>query len=294
MGGWEYTIRALEDCCFSWAKSHRPLLLVENGWDCSEALELTAWTKVFKTVPEVGMRCSSQFKRSYNSIASIIDEIRHTAVHRRPVTQYRLDHFITAARHLAEVLEDVKCASRVADLRLELRSKIIAMDQKIDVLNDDFDKNLDGIHQRVAELNQEKWKLVRQAGFEYKLHRSLIGGLLENYVRSGFEHNHRQAPNDSTSHPMSTAVKVGTDATSSTELADGDMTEGEVVDESAGFDLYSQGYGVLRLSCALDGGPARSLFRSKSISKCDLSVQCLAILPETLCTVVGTTSWPVH
>merc|ERR1712000_625300 len=95
--------RVLEDCFYEFASVHIPSLLRHRGWQCSVAVELTEWTRIFQklasTLPRESRSCLQTILRD-------LSDLRNIAVHRRPITRSRADQLLRSVMLMAQLLQN--------------------------------------------------------------------------------------------------------------------------------------------------------------------------------------------
>jgi hypothetical protein len=69
----------LEESCFEFAQQHFPRILASKGWDCHEAVELTAWTRLISQHPP---QPAKGINKPIDELFGHLHELRHSAVHR--------------------------------------------------------------------------------------------------------------------------------------------------------------------------------------------------------------------
>ncbi|KAB8267484.1 hypothetical protein BDV30DRAFT_246544 [Aspergillus minisclerotigenes] len=152
--------QVLEEGCFDFTEKWLPSELKDNGWDCAAAVELTKWTKLFKKwspqLPDGSLQCSCP---EFHARLAEVAGIRHTAVHRAPITARAVDAFIVSAVRLTEALRDTLRTSQLVDLHLDIQAKINAMEFSKNALEGDLRRELEAIQQQGEELERKKVEL---------------------------------------------------------------------------------------------------------------------------------------
>src|ERR1700753_2523495 len=97
----------LEDACYNFGSKEMGDELQENGWDSPECVELNMWMQLFLKrtelfAPDKIKSLGKQFPAFLTAIA----QIRHTAVHRLPVSAKSIEQFMVEAGQLAMLLDD--------------------------------------------------------------------------------------------------------------------------------------------------------------------------------------------
>ena len=141
----------MEEACFTYAQRQFPRLLVKNGWDCPEAVELTKWTKLLPLY-------SGEFVTGTNTrdeLFSSLRELRHTAVHRLR-TASGVERLAKNAQLFLDALKDSDHSQRVSILRRELNKAIEELKRNKDLLEGRYLAELKEIQARRAAL--DRWE----------------------------------------------------------------------------------------------------------------------------------------
>lgn len=99
----------LEAACFKFSETHCPSLLARRKWSCPHAGELNAWTKEFRKSFELGEIPISTLAHDPKHLATTLkefDDLRHTAVHRVPISGAKLVEFINTTRDAVKMLDE--------------------------------------------------------------------------------------------------------------------------------------------------------------------------------------------
>ena len=182
--------QVLEECCFSFAMTSMPAVLVEKEWDCPAAVELTQWTKLFRRnrgryqlrelPPELRAEEAPE-------LLTMISNLRHTAVHRLPTTAKGISKLLESAMRLARILGDDLRAAQLEEVWSELNSKIKAMELNKNVLEDTVSCRLQEIQRQREELDRTEKELIRGMLKDDMDNKALVGQLLEDSVRGIFD-----------------------------------------------------------------------------------------------------------
>ncbi|EIT73342.1 hypothetical protein AO1008_04516 [Aspergillus oryzae 100-8] len=152
--------QVLEEGCFDFTKKWLPSELEDNGWDCAAAVELTKWTKLFKKwssqLPDGSLQCSGP---EFHARLAEVAGIRHTAVHRAPITARAVDAFIVSAVRLTEALRDSQRTSQLVNLHLDIQAKVNAMEFSKNALEGDLRREWEAIQRQGEELERKKVEL---------------------------------------------------------------------------------------------------------------------------------------
>ncbi|KAL7903749.1 hypothetical protein GGI35DRAFT_313802 [Trichoderma velutinum] len=95
--------RVLEDCFYEFVSVHMPSLLRHRGWQCSVAVELTEWTRIFRKVTSTLPR---ELRSGLQTILNNLSDLRNTAVHRRPISKNRAEQLLRSATQMAQLLQN--------------------------------------------------------------------------------------------------------------------------------------------------------------------------------------------
>ena len=139
----------MEEACFAYAQRQFPQLLVKNGWDCPEAVELTEWTKLLPLY-------SGEFVTRTNirdELFSSLRELRHSAVHRLRKTAGSVERLAKNTQLFLEALNDYDRSERVSNLRRELNKAIDELKRNKDLLEGRYFSELKEIQARRAALD---------------------------------------------------------------------------------------------------------------------------------------------
>ncbi|KAL4805711.1 hypothetical protein BDV18DRAFT_160600 [Aspergillus unguis] len=141
--------KLVEEACFAYAQRQFPQLLVKNGWDCPEAVELTEWTKLLPLY-------SGEFVTRTNiqdELFSSLRELRHSAVHRLRKTAGSVERLAKNTQLFLEALNDYDRSERVSNLRRELNKAIDELKRNKDLLEGRYLSELKEIQARRAALD---------------------------------------------------------------------------------------------------------------------------------------------
>lgn len=142
----------LESACYDFTRKHYPEFLIRKSWDCPEAGELTHWTRglvnEFQDNPTEAIREADNFPAALKGI----DEIRHSAVHRVPVSGRDIQRLIQKTN---VVLHMFDATGRIRDQINELDGII---ERNIHSVLDKRRKKEEILRLELGEL--EKWKRI--------------------------------------------------------------------------------------------------------------------------------------
>lgn len=142
----------LERACYDFARKHYPEFLIRKGWDCPEAGELTHWTRgliaEFRESPIKAVREADHFPLAMKGI----DEVRHSAVHRVPVS----------GRDIQRLIEKTKAVLHILDATRRICDQIDEMDEIIERnIQTVLDKRREKEEKLRLELEKlEEWKRI--------------------------------------------------------------------------------------------------------------------------------------
>lgn len=140
----------LERACYDFARKHYPEFLIRKGWDCPEAGELTHWTRgliaEFRGNPTRVVREADHFP----TVLKGIDEVRHSAVHRVPVSGRDIQRLIEKTKAVLGILDATR---RICD--------------QIDEIDEIIERNIQTVLDKRRE-KEEKLKLELEKLEEWK------------------------------------------------------------------------------------------------------------------------------
>jgi hypothetical protein len=144
--------RLVEEGCFTYAQRHFPQLLVKNGWDCPEAVELTEWIKL---LPQYSCELVTT-KKPLDELFSNLRALRHSAVHRLRKTAIGVERLAENAQLFLETLDEVDRAERVSRLRRELKTAIEELQRNKDLLEGRYLAEIKEIQTERAALDRRE------------------------------------------------------------------------------------------------------------------------------------------
>ncbi|KAF2453301.1 hypothetical protein BDY21DRAFT_382199 [Lineolata rhizophorae] len=181
--------RILEESCFEFAEKWLPTLLEERRWDCPEAGELNEWAYILRSrigkVPAHAM--DRQSDEHFRETLQAITRLKHTAVHRMPMTAKGINQLIQSAMNMAEALRDGPRANQFEDLHTEIESKIKSMELNKNDLEEKTATEVQQVRRQIEELRQKEKELVAKMVKDDEENKSLIGILLEEFIPRMFE-----------------------------------------------------------------------------------------------------------
>lgn len=176
--------RMLEECCFDFSKMWISDALQERKWDCAEAAELTQWLSLLNR--RSGKIPAHAFTRQFSSIQGILSSVRrlrHTAVHRLPITARGTCDLIQSAAKLSEVLRDPFRTAQLEAIAQTLGPLTRDMELHKNFLENTLDVNLQTIRQQREELDRREAALIAMTRKEDADKKALVGSMLEEAVR---------------------------------------------------------------------------------------------------------------
>nr|CEG05608.1 unnamed protein product [Fusarium clavum] len=100
----------MEEACYYFAEKQFPEVLEEKEWDCPEAAELNVWVSVFFERRNFKLlRRFSNFTKNTRDLGELLDsmkQIRHSAVHRHPLTVTTIRRLVQEAIAFCRILGD--------------------------------------------------------------------------------------------------------------------------------------------------------------------------------------------
>ncbi|KAK5092637.1 hypothetical protein LTR70_009168 [Exophiala xenobiotica] len=180
--------RALEECCFEFAREWLPEVLDSRGWDCAAAVELTNWLPVIRKhanqIPAAAITLPDG--STLTQTLSATHRLRHAAVHRLPTPARELNKSIQCALALASALQDSKRAAQFDALHAETESKIRAMELHKNALEDTLRLDLESIAARRKELDRQEAACIDKMLADDRENKALIARLLAEFVPRAF------------------------------------------------------------------------------------------------------------
>ncbi|KAI1473420.1 hypothetical protein F4774DRAFT_51810 [Daldinia eschscholtzii] len=175
--------RMLEESCFEFTKKHMPALLETTGLDCASSLELTKWTRLLaKMADEMPETAFNLGTTPLKEVLFSTDKLRHSAVHRVPMTARGIKDQLRSATALAFTLGDHRHTTQLEEICYELDNKVQAMELNKNALVHSTTAELQDIQRRREELDKlEKEVLANMVKSDQK-NRGFIGALLEDSV----------------------------------------------------------------------------------------------------------------
>lgn len=146
----------LEKACYEFGLVNMPSLLEERRWTCAECVELNEWLKI---IAKFGGKMSEQAIRTndkpLSGLLADMAQIRHTAVHRQPVTVDQIELFLIDAESLARVLDNEIRGEMIAQLRRKTKAAVDEIKQNKDLLLSRSVETMRRLRRQQAELERE-------------------------------------------------------------------------------------------------------------------------------------------
>ena len=158
-------------------------------------MELTQWTKVFRNLKGKYRLQPSISDKELSDIQGILKDIaqlRHTAVHRLPVTARRITHLLESGVTLVRSLQDNLRAAQLEELLREVGSKISSMELAKNMLEDSTSTTLRDIERRRRELDVLEANAISSMIRNDADNKALAGQLLETSVQTLFSDLERE------------------------------------------------------------------------------------------------------
>ncbi|CAG7915471.1 unnamed protein product [Penicillium olsonii] len=171
----------LEESCFEFAQQHFPRILITKGWDCPEAVELTAWTKLISQHPP---QPAKGINKPIDELFSLLHELRHSAVHRLRKTANSIERLAENAQLFLEALDDLDRSEKVSVLRRELKGAIEELKRNKDLLEGKLQTQLKNIQKKRAELDICEKNAIKSMGIDDQQCQNDVAESLNGAVRN--------------------------------------------------------------------------------------------------------------
>ncbi|KAH7393723.1 hypothetical protein BKA64DRAFT_626071 [Cadophora sp. MPI-SDFR-AT-0126] len=173
----------LEDACYAFGHKMMDGILLKEGWDCPESVELNIWAWVFRcNEDKFDAEKLVELGKPFPELLDSIVQLRHTAVHRVRVSANKLQQFIAEAESLAIILDNNTCARLLSRLRQEAQQVIDDLGRNKDLLESMLKKKLQEIDAQRRELDRVECQLVEDMLREDKEYQTLASANLEQAV----------------------------------------------------------------------------------------------------------------
>ncbi|KAI2768827.1 hypothetical protein F4815DRAFT_47791 [Daldinia loculata] len=175
--------RMLEESCFEFTRKHMPALLENTGLECASSLELTKWTRLLaKMADEIPETAFDLGAMPLREVLFSTDKLRHSAVHRVPMTARGIKDLLKSAVTLAFTIGDHKHAGQLEEICYELDSKVKAMEMNKNALVYSATADLQDIQRRREELDILEKEVLSTMVKNDQKNKGFIGALLEDSV----------------------------------------------------------------------------------------------------------------
>ncbi|CAI6342436.1 unnamed protein product [Periconia digitata] len=125
----------LEKACFSFAQERLHGVLQEEGWECSEAVELNRWCKIFLDYEiEFSRDEMASIPKPLPILLKSIAQLRHTAVHRLHIVAKKVLQFIIDGELLANLVQSHENAHVISEIRQQTTNTIKELKRNKDML----------------------------------------------------------------------------------------------------------------------------------------------------------------
>jgi hypothetical protein len=155
----------LEEACFAFAQRYMPAVLHSAGYDCPAAVELTEWATILtKHRFKLGAAATSSLKTPlFPALLSSMRTLRHTAVHRNPVSTAVVCQLVSSAADLAEVLQESARASLIREICGKVEATLKEAHTARQALTANAHRELEEIRQARQELNKRENAILAKA-----------------------------------------------------------------------------------------------------------------------------------
>lgn len=178
--------RLLEDCCYDWAVQWIPAVLEEQGWSCSEAVELSTWTA---TIPQRFDAFSFDAttlgsREALTAVFAATHSLRHAAVHRLRTSVKGIERMLKHAVNLATALQDTERQSTLHGILKELRNTMQTMELDKNDLENQLDEELRNIQEKRAALDRMEQEAMLNMLQQDQENTARISSLFERSIRN--------------------------------------------------------------------------------------------------------------
>lgn len=174
----------LEEACFGFAQRYLPSVVQGTRFDCPAAVELTRWAKILTSHRDgLGATVAPSFKSpSFQDLMASIRRLRHTAVHRIPVSTAVVCQLVSSAADLAEMLQDKARTGLIRDFYRNIETGYKETHAVRQVLRANADRELEEVRRAREELNRREKDIVAKILSEDAERRRELGQRLERAV----------------------------------------------------------------------------------------------------------------
>ncbi|CAZ82613.1 unnamed protein product [Tuber melanosporum] len=157
----------LEGACFKFAKCHVPELLARKRWTCAHSAELSMWTKELSKTFEQKSPTIRLDKIGGTAqlplLLKSLDDLRHSAVHRIPVSPDKLILFIHASLQVAEILGDEEKQTAIKAILCAVNTALNKRKVEKQKIEDALSDQLQSIELQKKKLDKEAKEAKKQA-----------------------------------------------------------------------------------------------------------------------------------
>lgn len=158
-------------------------ILLKEGWDCPESVELNIWARLFRcNVDKFDAEKLVELGKPFTELLDSMAQLRHTAVHRIRVSAITVQQFITEAKSFAIILDNETCVRLLSRLRQESQQLIDDLGRNKDLLESELKRKLQDIDAQRRELDRLECKLVEDMLREDKEYQTLASANLEQAI----------------------------------------------------------------------------------------------------------------
>lgn len=145
----------LEDASYTFGKEAIPDIMKNEGWDSPETVELSYCSYAFKdNEDKFDALKIKNLGKPFAEILDLVAKLRHTAVHRLPVTAATVEQFLSAAERFASLIGNDVCSQEIWRYRTEAVSAIEELTRNKDLLVIRHNEKLSAIAAQRAELDR--------------------------------------------------------------------------------------------------------------------------------------------
>lgn len=162
----------LEQSCYMFGQRKMPDEIQKQDWDSADCVELNVWMWLFKSREDVFDAAKvAAIDRTFPDFLNSVAQIRHTAVHRLPITAGRVESLLADAEILASLLADEDCARQLSRLRRQTHAVVEDFGRNKDFLELQYMEKRKEIAARRAELDRMQraaWKVMLEEDKQYQ------------------------------------------------------------------------------------------------------------------------------
>jgi hypothetical protein len=174
----------LEECCFQFGNLWLPEWMQRRKWQEPESVELTQWIQKFskhaKSLPRAATTLS--VRKGLIEVLSATNCIRHSAVHRLPISAAGILKMVDAAIAFAEALKDKERATHIESIRTQLATAIEDIEQHQNLLERKLCEQMKDFARRRAEIDELERVAVEEMLVNDKKHRMVACSSVEGFL----------------------------------------------------------------------------------------------------------------